>query len=70
LAVADRLAQALEPLAAEVLGAQAGQPLAGHRRRGADLNGQLGGVKAATPLELPAQVGVGDPVPHQPASEL
>jgi hypothetical protein len=63
-AVADRLSKDLEALAAGVLGAQPGQPLAGHRRRGTDLGRQLGGVKSPTTLKLPAQVGVGDPVPH------
>jgi hypothetical protein len=69
-AVADRLAQDLQTLAAGVLGAQPGQPLARHRRRGADLSGQLGRVKAPATAKLPAQVGVGDPVAHQPRPQL
>ena len=53
-----------------MLGAQSGQPLAGHRRRGADLGRQLGGVKPPAAGQLAAQVGVGDPVPHQPPPQL
>ena len=63
-------AEHLQRLAAGVLGAQPGQPLAGHRRRGADLGRQLGGVEPPATGQLPAQVGVGDPVPHQPAPQL
>ena len=70
LAVADGLAEDLQALGAGVLGAQPGQPLAGHRRRGADLGRQLGGVEPPATGQLPAQVGVGDPVPHQPRPQL
>jgi hypothetical protein len=69
-AVADRPGEHLQTVAAGVLGAQPGQPLAGHRRCGADLDGQLVGVKASVTGQLPAQVGVGDPVPHQPPPQL
>jgi hypothetical protein len=70
VAVADRLGEDLQALAAGVLGAQTGQPLAGHRRRGADLGGQLGGIQAPASGQLPAQVSVRDPVPHQPPPQL
>jgi hypothetical protein len=53
-----------------VLGTQPGQPLAGHRRRGADLGRQLGGVEPTASSKLPPQVGVGDPVTHQPRPQL
>jgi hypothetical protein len=70
LAVADGLAEDLQALPAGVLGAQPGQPLAGHRRRGADLGRQLDGAKPPASSKLPPQVGVGDPVPHQPRPQL
>jgi hypothetical protein len=70
VAVADRLIQNVKALAAGLLGAQPGQPMASHRRRGADLDGQFGRVKAPAADQLPAQVGVGDPVAHQPPSQL
>jgi len=68
--VADWLGEHLQALVAFVLGAQPGQPLAGHRRRGADLGRQLLGVKPLVAVQLPPQVGVGDPVTHQPRPQL
>jgi hypothetical protein len=69
-AVADGLAEDLQALLAGVLGAQPGQPLAGHRRRRADLGRQLLGVEPPATGQLPPQVGVGDPVAHQPRPQL
>jgi hypothetical protein len=63
-AVAHGLAEDLQALPVGTLIAQSGQPLAGHRRRGADLGRQLGGIKPLVAVQLPPQVGVGDPVPH------
>ena len=68
--MADRLGEQLQALTAGVLGAQAGQPLAGHRRRGADLGRQSGGIQQPGTGQLPAHVGVGDPVAYQPGAQL
>ncbi len=69
-AMADWLADRVQALRAFVLDAQPRQPLAGHRRRGADLGRQLGGIKPLVAVQLPPQVGVGDPVAHQPRPQL
>jgi hypothetical protein len=69
-AVAGRLAKHRQALPGVVLGAQPGQPLAGHHRRGADLGRQLGRVKRPATGQLPPQVGVGDAVADQPRPQL
>jgi hypothetical protein len=69
-AVADGLAEDLHALRALVLGAQPGQPLAGDRGGRGQLGRQLGRVKPPATCQLPAQVGVGDPIPHQPRPQL
>jgi hypothetical protein len=53
-----------------LLVAERGEPLAGDGRGGADLGRQVGGIKALVAVQLPAQVGVGDPVAHQPRPQL
>jgi hypothetical protein len=68
--VADGFAEDFQALGAGMLGAQPGQPLAGHHRRGADLGRQLGRVEPPASSKLPPQVGVDDSVPHQPAPQL
>jgi hypothetical protein len=70
MAVADWLAEDLQALRGGVLGAQPGQPLAGNRWRGADLAGQFAWVEPPVTCQLAAQVGVGDPVAHQPRPQL
>jgi hypothetical protein len=69
-AVADWFAEHLQALRTFVLAAQARQPLAGHRRRRADLEGQLGRVQPLAARQLAGQVGVGDPVADQPRPQL
>jgi hypothetical protein len=71
VAVADRLAaQASQSAVGLVAGAQGVQPLAGDRGRRADLGRQLGGVEPLATRQLAGEVGVGDPVAHQPGAQL
>jgi hypothetical protein len=53
-----------------LLVAKRGEPLAGDGRGGADLGRQLRGVKVLVACQLPAQVGVGDLVAHQPRPQF
>jgi hypothetical protein len=61
-------AQASQPPVGLLAGAQGVQPLAGDRAGGADLSRQLGRVERLAAGQLAGQVGVGDPVAHQPAA--
>jgi 2-phospho-L-lactate transferase/gluconeogenesis factor (CofD/UPF0052 family) len=44
--------------------------LAGDGRGGVGLGRQLGGIEALVAVQLAAQVGVGDPIAHQPRPQL
>jgi hypothetical protein len=71
VAMADRLgAQIAQARVAQAAGAQGVQPLAGDRGGGADLGCQFGRIEWLAVGQLPGQVGVGDPVPDQPAAQL
>jgi hypothetical protein len=70
-AVAGRLGpQTRQPPVSLLAGAEGVQPLAGDRRGGADLAGQLRGIYRSIASKLAGQVRVGDPVADQPAPQL